>query len=134
MGAACFTRRGRRVPVPKGFKLPHDQQKYDGSEEPQSWLSDYLQAVKILGGSKEIAMQSLQLHLTSTARSWLGKLKRDNRELGQNCQIVHRQFQVNLQKASVNRRTQSLHPKIRRDTPFIHTMLEHNQKFSQRHL
>jgi hypothetical protein len=24
MGAACFTRRVRRAPVPKGFKLPHD--------------------------------------------------------------------------------------------------------------
>jgi hypothetical protein len=30
--------------------------------------------VKILGGSKETAMQSLQLHLTSVTRSWLGKL------------------------------------------------------------
>jgi hypothetical protein len=59
MGALCFTHRVRTTPVPKGFKLPHDQQKYDGSQEPQSWLSDYLQAVKILGGTKEIAMQSL---------------------------------------------------------------------------
>jgi hypothetical protein len=40
----------------KGFKLPHDQQKYDGSQEPPSWLSDYLQAVRILGGSKETVM------------------------------------------------------------------------------
>jgi hypothetical protein len=31
MGAACFTRRVCRMPVPKEFKLPHDQQKYDGS-------------------------------------------------------------------------------------------------------
>jgi hypothetical protein len=42
MGASCFTHRVRTTPVPKGFKLPHDQQKYDGSQEPQSWLSDYL--------------------------------------------------------------------------------------------
>jgi hypothetical protein len=56
--------------------LPHDQQKYDGSQDPQSWLSDYLQAVKILGGTKETAMQSLQLHLTGAARSWLSKLER----------------------------------------------------------
>jgi hypothetical protein len=34
MGAPCFTRRVRITPVPKGFKLPHDQQKYDGSQEP----------------------------------------------------------------------------------------------------
>jgi hypothetical protein len=63
--------------VPKGFKLPHDQQKYDGSQEPQSWLVDYLQAVKILGGTKETAMQSLQLHLTGAARSWLSKLEKE---------------------------------------------------------
>jgi hypothetical protein len=31
MGALCFTRRVRRTRVPKGFKLPHDQEKYDGS-------------------------------------------------------------------------------------------------------
>jgi hypothetical protein len=77
MGALCFTRRVRTTPVPKGFKLPHDQQKYDGSQEPSSWLSDYLQAVRILGGSKETAMQSLQLHLTGASRSWLSKLERE---------------------------------------------------------
>jgi hypothetical protein len=76
MGASCFTHRVCTTPVPKGFKLPHDQQKYDGSLEPQSWLSDYLQAIKALGGTKETAMQSLQLHLTGATRSWLSKLER----------------------------------------------------------
>jgi hypothetical protein len=42
MGALCFTRRFRKTRVPKGFKLPHDQHKYDGSQEPTLWLSDYL--------------------------------------------------------------------------------------------
>jgi hypothetical protein len=64
--------------VPKGFKLPHDQQKYDGSQEPTLWLSDYLQAVQILGGTKATAMQSLQLHLTGTARSWLNTLPNES--------------------------------------------------------
>jgi hypothetical protein len=77
MGASCFTHRVLTRLLPKGFKLPHDQQKYDGSQEPQSWLSDYLQAVKILGGTKETAMQSLQLHLTGAARSWLSKLEKE---------------------------------------------------------
>jgi hypothetical protein len=76
MGAPCFTRRVCTTPEPKGFKLPHDQQKYDGPHEPQSWLLDYLQAIKILGGSKETTMQTLQLHLIGAARSWLGKLER----------------------------------------------------------
>jgi hypothetical protein len=38
MGALCFTSRVRRTQVPKGFKLPHDQHKYDGSHEPELWL------------------------------------------------------------------------------------------------
>jgi hypothetical protein len=69
MCALCFTRRVRKTRVPKGFKLPHDPEKYDGSQEPPLWLSDYLQAVQILGGTRATAMQSLQLHLTGAARS-----------------------------------------------------------------
>jgi hypothetical protein len=80
MGALCFTERVRRTQVRKGFKLPHDQQKYDESQEPELWLSDYLQAVKILGGSRATAMQSLQLHLSSAAWSWLSKLPDDSIE------------------------------------------------------
>jgi hypothetical protein len=38
MGALCFTRRVHKTRVPKGFKLPHDQEKYDGSQEPTLWL------------------------------------------------------------------------------------------------
>jgi hypothetical protein len=56
MGALCFTRRVRKTRVPKGFKLPHDQQKYDGSQEPTLWLSDYMQVVQILGGTKVTAV------------------------------------------------------------------------------
>jgi hypothetical protein len=70
MGASCFTRRVRKTRVPKGFKLPHDQEKYDRSQEPTLWLSDYLQAVQILRGTRATAMQILQLHLTGVARSW----------------------------------------------------------------
>jgi hypothetical protein len=71
MGAPCFTSRIHTTPVPKGFKLHHHQQKYDGSQETQPWIS------VILGGSKETAMQILQLHLTGVTRSWLGKLERE---------------------------------------------------------
>jgi hypothetical protein len=78
MGALCFTHRVCRMRVPKGFKLPHDQQKYDGSQEPTLWLSDYLLAVQILGGTRAMAMQSLQLHLTGAARSWLNTLPSDS--------------------------------------------------------
>jgi hypothetical protein len=78
MGMLCFTRRVRKTRVPKGFKLPHDQQKYDGSQEPTLWLADYLQAVQILGGTKATTMQSLQLHLTGAARSWLNTLPNES--------------------------------------------------------
>jgi hypothetical protein len=78
MGTLCFTRRVRRTRVPKGFKIPHDQQKYDGSQEPRLWVSDYLQAVQILGGTRATMMQSLQLHLTGAARSWLSTLPNDS--------------------------------------------------------
>jgi hypothetical protein len=78
MGALCFTRRVRKTRVPKGFKLPHDQDKYDRSQEPTLWLSDYLQAVQILGGTRATATQSLQLHLTGAARSWLNTLPNDS--------------------------------------------------------
>jgi hypothetical protein len=78
MGTLCFTRRVRKTRVPKGFKLAHDQEKYDGSQEPTLWLSDYLQAIQILGGTRAMAMQSLQLHLTGAARSWLNTLPNDS--------------------------------------------------------
>jgi hypothetical protein len=44
------------------------------------WLSDYLQAAQILGGTKATAMQSLQLHLTGVARSWLNTLPNESIE------------------------------------------------------
>jgi hypothetical protein len=78
MDALCFTHRVRRTRVPKGFKLPHDQQKYNGSQEPMLWLSDYMQAVQILRGTRATAMQSLQLHLIGAARSWLNTLPNDS--------------------------------------------------------
>jgi hypothetical protein len=78
MAALCFTRMVRRTWVPKGFKLPHDQQKYDGSQEPRLWLSNYLQAVQILGGTRATTMQSLQLHLTGAVRSWLSTLPNES--------------------------------------------------------
>jgi hypothetical protein len=80
MGVLCFTRMVRKIRVPKGFKLPHNQHKYDGSQEPTLWLSDYLQVVQILGGTKATAMQSLQLHLAGAARSWLNTLPNESIE------------------------------------------------------
>jgi hypothetical protein len=78
MGALCITRRVCKTRVPKGFKWPHDQERYDGTYEPILWLSDYLQVVQILGETRATAMQSLQLHLTGAAWSWLNTLPNDS--------------------------------------------------------
>jgi hypothetical protein len=63
--------KGSQTQGPKGFNLPHDQQKYDGSQEPELWLSDYLQAVKILGGAQG-QQQCKSCSYTSPAQRGLG--------------------------------------------------------------
>jgi hypothetical protein len=135
MGASYFTGRVRRALVPKGFKLPHDQQKYDGSQEPQSWLSDYLQVVKILRGSMETAMQSLQLHLTGAARSWLGKLEKE--KIGSWDELAKQfigNFKSTYKRPASTKELKDCTQKSEGDTLFIHTTLKNNQKFSRRHL
>jgi hypothetical protein len=69
-----FFRQVRKTIVPKGFKLPTDKIKYEGFQEPKSWLDDYLQRIRVHGGTKATTMQSLQLFLSGHTRSWLRKL------------------------------------------------------------
>jgi hypothetical protein len=123
MGALCFTRRVRKMRVPKGFKLPHDQEKYDGSQEPTLWFSDYRQAVQILGGTRATIMQSLQLHLTGAARSWLNTLPNDSiRSWGELESQFARNFRSTYKqpasleevKSCVQRRDETLRSYIRR--------------------
>ena len=73
-GAVCFSRRVHKTDTPRRFKLPTDKIKYEGVQEPEAWLDDYLQTIKVHGGTKTTAMQSLQLFLSGPARSWLRKL------------------------------------------------------------
>ena len=73
-GAECFRRRIHRTQMPQGFKLPAETPKYDGTQEPRTWLDDYLAAVRCHGGSKTTAMQCLQLQLKGPARTWLKSL------------------------------------------------------------
>jgi hypothetical protein len=123
MGALCFTRRVHRTRVPKGFKLPHDQQKYDGSQEPKLWLSDYLQEVLILGGTRATAMKSLQLHLTGAARSWLSTLPNDSigswgeleSQFTRNfCSTYKRPASLEEVKSCIQRKDETLHSYIQR--------------------
>ncbi|KAK1662412.1 hypothetical protein QYE76_050571 [Lolium multiflorum] len=73
-GLPCFTRRVRKTRVPSGFKLPENFKKFDGLQDPEDWLVDYLEMVKLIGGTRATAMQSIQVHLSGAARSWIKKL------------------------------------------------------------
>ncbi|KAK1643586.1 hypothetical protein QYE76_061391 [Lolium multiflorum] len=60
-GLPCFTRRVRKMRVPSGFKLPDNYKKFDDLQDPEDWLVDYLEIVKLTGGTKATAMQSIQI-------------------------------------------------------------------------
>jgi hypothetical protein len=40
--------------------LPDGYKKFDGLQEHEDWLIDYLETVKLLGGTRATAMQSVQ--------------------------------------------------------------------------
>jgi hypothetical protein len=71
-GADCLSKRIRETMPPKKFKpTPSDAAKYDGQQEPRSWIDDYLQTVILHKGNQVVAMQCLQLYLKDSARAWL---------------------------------------------------------------
>ena len=51
-GPACFGPRIRQEKFPKGFTLPRDTPKYNGSVKPEDWLVDYMTAVGIADTSQ----------------------------------------------------------------------------------
>ena len=60
--------------MPSNFKVPDNFKKFDGLQDLEDWLVDYLETVKLQGGNRANAMQSIQLYLSGVARSWLKKL------------------------------------------------------------
>jgi hypothetical protein len=63
-GADCLSYKIRETMPPKRFKpTPTDAAKYDGQQEPRSWIDDYLQTVILHKGNQIAAMQCLQLYL-----------------------------------------------------------------------
>ncbi|KAK1629247.1 hypothetical protein QYE76_003562 [Lolium multiflorum] len=71
-GADCLSYKIRESMPPKKFKpTPTDAAKYDGQQEPRSWIDDYLQTVILHKGNQIAAMQCLQLYLKDSARAWL---------------------------------------------------------------
>jgi hypothetical protein len=75
-----------------------------------------LQAVRILGGSKETAMQSLQLHLIGAAWSWLSKLEREiAKQFTSNFKSTYkRPASIEEVKACVQQRNETLRSYIQR--------------------
>jgi hypothetical protein len=73
-GLPCFTRRVHKTRVPSGFKLHDNYKKYDGLHDPEDWLVDYLETMKLMGGTRATTMHSIQVHLSGAARSWIKKL------------------------------------------------------------
>ena len=53
--------------MPSGVKLNSTTLKYNGLEEPEAWLNDYLTTVKFQRGTNITAMQYVQLMLESSA-------------------------------------------------------------------
>jgi hypothetical protein len=76
--AECFSLLTRSTPLPKGIKLSDSVVKFNGQQDPQIWLDDFMTAVTIGDGSRDNALQLLSLHLKDNARAWLNNLALDN--------------------------------------------------------
>jgi hypothetical protein len=71
-GSDLMSHEIREAMPPKRFKpTPTDSAKYDGQQEPRSWIDDYLQTVILHKGNHVAAMQCLQLYLKDSSRAWL---------------------------------------------------------------
>nr|AAR06299.1 putative gag-pol protein [Oryza sativa Japonica Group] len=74
-GVAAFTSELRRVDWPADFK-PTGIEKYDGTTNPESWLTVYGLAVRAVGGDSKAMANYLPVALADSARSWLHGLPR----------------------------------------------------------
>jgi hypothetical protein len=48
--------------------------KFDGLQYLEDWIVDYLETLKLMSGTRATTMQSIQVHLSGAARSWMKKL------------------------------------------------------------
>nr|ABA97384.2 retrotransposon protein, putative, Ty3-gypsy subclass [Oryza sativa Japonica Group] len=74
-GVAAFTNDLRRVDWPAGFK-PTGIEKYDGTTNPESWLTVYGLTIRAAGGDSKAMANYLPVALADSARSWLHGLPR----------------------------------------------------------
>ncbi|KAI5011791.1 hypothetical protein ZWY2020_013928 [Hordeum vulgare] len=78
IGPTCFGPWIRGEPFPRGFTLPRDTPKYNGTAKPKDWLIDYTTAVGIARGNKRVAVRYVPLMLAGSARTWLNSLPADS--------------------------------------------------------
>jgi hypothetical protein len=74
LGPKCFGQRIRDEPIPHGFKIEKNIRQYNGVDRPVTWLQDNFNAVQFAGGSPNVAVRSLPLMLSGTARQWINDL------------------------------------------------------------
>jgi hypothetical protein len=55
-GAECFSLLIRSTPLPKGIKLSDNIVKFNGQQDPQIWLDDFITAITIGSGSRDKAL------------------------------------------------------------------------------
>ena len=77
-GLDCFSEAIRQAAIPEKFKLPNEPNKYDGVQDPKAWIEDYLATIKLNNGTRDTAMQFIQLHLKEPARAWLRNLPEES--------------------------------------------------------
>ena len=74
-GPKCFTVRIRKISPHSGFaKVGPTYQKYIGSTNPDTWMSDYQTAVQINRGTDLEAVKFLPLMLLEGAWDWINGL------------------------------------------------------------
>ncbi|KAI4984012.1 hypothetical protein ZWY2020_040865 [Hordeum vulgare] len=64
----------RGEPFLRGFTLPRDMPKYNGTAKPEDWLIDYTTAVGIARGNKHVAVRYVPVMLAGSAWTWLNSL------------------------------------------------------------
>jgi hypothetical protein len=73
-GAECFSYFIRTSVIPTGLEISNSFDKFDGQEDPRVWLEDFKAIVTLAGGSRDNALQLIQLYLKDAARAWLSGL------------------------------------------------------------
>jgi hypothetical protein len=83
-----------------------------------------------MGGTRATAMQSIQVHLSGAARSWMKKLQEGSIDSWETFEdFFVKNFRSTCKKTSVNRAVKDVQAKTGRNYESVYPALEHHQKF-----